>query len=67
MRCDALLLAMRYGYAILQAVLVWFLRFMRFGEHPYARGYTLVFLNRYILSLLKRIVELTLILYERMK
>ena len=30
--------AVRCGYAILQAVLMWFLRFvrfMRFGEHPY--------------------------------
>ena len=30
-RCGALLLAVRYDYAILRAVLV---RFMRFGEHP---------------------------------
>ena len=37
-RCSALLFAVRYGYAILRAVLVWFLqfvRFMRFGDHPY--------------------------------
>ena len=37
-RCGALLLAVRCSYAILQAVLVQFLRFvqfMRFGEHPY--------------------------------
>ena len=33
-RCGALLLAVRCGYAILQAVLVWFVRFMWFGEHP---------------------------------
>ena len=36
-RCGALLLAVRYSYAILWAVLVRFLqfvRFMRFGEHP---------------------------------
>ena len=36
-RCGALLLAVRYDYAILRAVLVRFLRlvrFMRFGEHP---------------------------------
>ena len=36
-RCSALLLAMRCGYAILRTVLVRFLRFvrfMRFGEHP---------------------------------
>ena len=35
--CGALLLAVRCGYAILQAVLVrflWFVQFMRFGEHP---------------------------------
>ena len=30
-QCNALLLAMRCGYAILRAVLV---LFMRFGEHP---------------------------------
>ena len=30
-QCGALLLAVRYGYAILQAVLV---RFLRFGENP---------------------------------
>ena len=30
-RCDALLLMVRCGYAILQVVLV---RFLRFGEHP---------------------------------
>ena len=34
-RCDALLLVVRYGYTILRAVLVRFLRFMQFGEHPY--------------------------------
>ena len=37
-RCGALLLVMRCGYAILRAVLVRFLqfvRFMQFGEHPY--------------------------------
>ena len=37
-RCGALLLAAWCGYAILRAVLVqflWFVRFMRFGEHPY--------------------------------
>ena len=36
-RCGALLLVVRCGYAILRAVLVWFLRFvwfMRFGKHP---------------------------------
>ena len=33
-RCGALLLVMRYGYTILWAVLVRFLRFMWFGEHP---------------------------------
>ena len=33
-RYGALLLAVRCGYAILWAVLVQFLRFMRFGEHP---------------------------------
>ena len=27
--------AMRCGYAILRAILVWFLQFVRFGEHPY--------------------------------
>ena len=31
-RCDTILLAVRCGYAILQAVLV---RFLRFDEHPY--------------------------------
>ena len=31
MRCGAV----RFGYAILRAVLVQFLRFVRFGEHPY--------------------------------
>ena len=38
MRCGAILLAVRYGYAILLAVFVRFLRFVRFmwfGEHPY--------------------------------
>ena len=38
-RCGALLLAMRYGYAILRAVLVQFLQFVRFkqrDEHPYS-------------------------------
>ena len=37
-QCGAILLAVRCGYAILWTVLVWFLRFvrfMRFGEHPY--------------------------------
>ena len=36
-RCGALLLAVQYDYAILRAVLVQFLRFvrfMRFDEHP---------------------------------
>ena len=33
-RCGALLLAVRCGYAILRAVLV---RFLRFGEHPGCR------------------------------
>ena len=36
-RCGAILLAVRCGYAILRVVLVRFLRFvwfMRFGEHP---------------------------------
>ena len=36
-RCGAILLAVRCGYAILRAVLVRFLQFvwfMRFGEHP---------------------------------
>ena len=27
---------MRYGYVILQAIFVRFLRFLRFGEHPYS-------------------------------
>ena len=31
-RYGALLLAVRYGYVILWAILV---RFLRFGEHPY--------------------------------
>ena len=38
-RCGALLLAVQCGYAILRAVLVrflWFVRFLRFGEHPYS-------------------------------
>ena len=34
-RCGARLLAVRCGYAILRTVLVRFLRFVRFGEHPY--------------------------------
>ena len=36
-RCGTILLAVRCGYAILRAVLVlflWFVQFMRFGEHP---------------------------------
>ena len=33
-RCGALLLAVQCGYAILRAVLVRFVRFMWFGEHP---------------------------------
>ena len=33
-RCGAILLAVRCGYAILRAVLV---RFLRFGEHPGCR------------------------------
>ena len=39
-RCGALLLAVRCSYAILWAVLVRFLqfvRFIRFGEHPYSQ------------------------------
>ena len=35
-RCGVLLLAVWYGYAILWAVLVQFLRFVRFDEHPYS-------------------------------
>ena len=35
-RCGVLLLAVRCGYAILQAVLVRFLGFVRFDEHPYS-------------------------------
>ena len=38
-RCDALLLAVRCGYTILQAILVqllWFVQFMRFGKHLYS-------------------------------
>jgi len=37
-RYGALLLAVRCGYVILRAILVcffWFVRFMRFSEHPY--------------------------------
>ena len=34
MRCGALLLAVQCGYAILGSVLVRFVRFMWFGEHP---------------------------------
>ena len=37
--CDVLLLAVWCGYTILQAVLVRFLRFVRFGEHPYPNLY----------------------------
>ena len=36
-RCGALLLAVRCGYAILRTILVrflWFVRFMWFDEHP---------------------------------
>ena len=33
-RCGALLLAVQFGYAILRVVLVRFVRFMWFGEHP---------------------------------
>ena len=33
-RCSALLLAVWCNDAILQAILVRFLRFLRFGEHP---------------------------------
>ena len=36
-RCSALLLAVRCGYAILWVVLV---RFVRFDEHPYIHIYT---------------------------
>ena len=38
-RCGALLLAVRCGYAILRVVLVWFLWFMQFVEHPYPRAH----------------------------
>ena len=41
MQCGTLLRAMQCGYAILQAVLLWFLRFMqfmRFDEHPYLQS-----------------------------
>ena len=34
-RCGAILLAVRCGYAILRVVLVRFLRFVQFSEHPY--------------------------------
>ena len=37
MRCGLLLFAERCGYVILWAVLVWFLRFVRFGEHSYVK------------------------------
>ena len=33
-QCGALLLVVRCGYAILRAILVRFLRFVRFAEHP---------------------------------
>ena len=36
MQCSALLLAVRCGYAILQAILVRFLWFMRFDKHLYS-------------------------------
>ena len=36
-RCGAVLLTVQCGYAILQAVLVRFLRFVRFSEHPYLK------------------------------
>ena len=39
-QCGAILLAVQCGYTILRAVLVWFLkfvRFMQFGEHPYVK------------------------------
>ena len=38
MRCGALLLAVRYSYAIVRTILVQFLQFMRFGEHSYLWG-----------------------------
>ena len=37
-RYGTLLLAVQCGYAILRAVLVRFLRFVRFGEHPYTQS-----------------------------
>ena len=35
MRCTITCCEVRCGYAFLQAVLVRFLRYVRFGEHPY--------------------------------
>ena len=51
-RCGALLLAVRCGYVILQAVLVRFLRFvwfMWFGEHPCATSSMMSLHSLYIL------------------
>ena len=42
--------AVQCGYAILWAVLVWFLRFvwfMQFGEHPYIYMSTILYMNLY--------------------
>ena len=33
-QCIVLLLAVQFDYAILRVILVRFLRFVRFGEHP---------------------------------
>lgn len=35
MQCNALLLAVQYGYTILQAILVQFLQFVQYDEHSY--------------------------------
>ena len=47
---SALLLVVRCGYAILRAVLVQFLWFMRFGEHSYLHLSTALLIKKFSVS-----------------
>ena len=59
-RCDALLLVVRYGYTILRAVLVRFLRFMQFGEHPISLLFISIMVIFIILATLSNFGQISL-------
>ena len=59
-RCNALLLVVRYGYTILRAILVRFLRFMQFGEHPISLLFISIMVIFIILATLSNFGQISL-------